>query len=35
MGNYRLSTKADLDMGDIAYYTLATFGIGQARTYRD
>ncbi len=35
MPEYRLSRKAESDIGDIARYTIEQFGIEQARTYRD
>lgn len=35
MPDYRLSRKAERDMGAIARYTIEQFGIEQARTYRD
>ena len=35
MSEYRLSRKAERDIGDIARYTIEQFGIDQARTYRD
>jgi toxin ParE1/3/4 len=33
MGVYKLSSKADTDLAHIYEYTIATFGIGQARQY--
>ena len=35
MPEYRLSKRAESDIGEIAYYTIEQFGIEQARTYRD
>ena len=35
MADFRLSSQAASDLADIADYTIATFGIEQARTYRD
>ena len=35
MPAYRLSRKAEMDIGNIASYTIDRFGIEQARTYRD
>ncbi len=35
MADYRLSSRADTDLAGIADYTLETFGIEQARRYRD
>ncbi|MCH7831717.1 MAG: type II toxin-antitoxin system RelE/ParE family toxin [Proteobacteria bacterium] len=35
MPEYRLSKRAENDIGDIACYTIEQFGIEQARTYRD
>jgi toxin ParE1/3/4 len=35
MTNYRLSKLADADLAGIADYTVRTFGIKQARIYRD
>lgn len=35
MSKYRLSSKASEDVEDIAHYTIETWGIEQARTYRD
>ena len=35
MPDYRLSHKAESDIGAIARYTIDRFGIAQARTYRD
>ena len=32
---FRLSRKAESDIGNIARYTIERFGIEQARTYRD
>ncbi len=35
MGDYRLSSGAEADLAGIAAYTVETFGIEQARRYRD
>ena len=35
MRELRLSRRADADLADIADYTISTFGIDQARQYRD
>ncbi len=35
MPDYRLSRKAESDIGAIARYTMDQFGVEQARTYRD
>ena len=35
MRELRLSRRADADLAGIADYTIATFGIAQARKYRD
>ena len=35
MPEYRLSERAENDIGNIARYTIEQFGIEQARTYRD
>jgi len=35
MPEYRLSKRAKIDIGDIAYYTIEQFAIEQAQTYRD
>ena len=35
MPEYRLSKRAKIDIGDIAYYTIEQFGIEQAQTYRN
>lgn len=35
MANYRLSRLAIKDLADIADYTIETFGVEQARAYRD
>ena len=35
MSAYRLSHKAEMDIGNIVRYTIDRFGIEQARTYRD
>jgi len=35
MLNYRLSKRADKDLGNIAVYSIENFGIRQARIYRD
>ena len=35
MPQYRLSRKAESDIGNIARYTIERFGVEQARTYRD
>ncbi len=35
MADFRLSTRAASDLGGIARYTIETFGIEQARRYRD
>ena len=34
MDDYRLSVRAETDLAEIADYTVATFGIEQARRYR-
>ena len=35
MGNFRLTSRAESDLVEIADYTIETFGIEQARRYRD
>ena len=35
MADYRLSARAVTDLAEIADYTVATFGVEQARRYRD
>lgn len=35
MADYRLSARAEADLAGIADYTIKTFGIEQARQYRD
>lgn len=35
MAEFRLSARADADLGEIADYTIEAFGIDQARNYRD
>ena len=35
MGNYRLTSRAESDLAEIADYTIGNFGIKQARHYRD
>lgn len=35
MADFLLSRRADADLGEIADYTIAEFGIEQARRYRD
>lgn len=35
MAEYRLSSQAETDLAGIADYTIETFGIEQARHYRD
>lgn len=35
MPEYRLSKRAESDIGNIAQYTIGQFGVEQARTYRD
>ncbi len=35
MGNFRLTSSAESDLAEIADYTIETFGIEQARRYRD
>jgi toxin ParE1/3/4 len=35
MADFRISGRADADLGDIADYTIAQFGIAQAQRYRD
>ncbi len=35
MAKYRISTKADSDLLDIARFTIKKYGIEQARTYKD
>ena len=35
MAEYRLSSRAEADLAEIADYTVDTFGIEQARRYRD
>ena len=35
MADYRLSARAETDLAEIADYTVATFGIEQARRYRN
>lgn len=35
MGDFRLSSKAETDLSDIADFTIKKFGIRQARIYRD
>jgi plasmid stabilization system protein ParE len=35
MADFRLSSQADTDLARIADYTIETFGIEQARRYRD
>ena len=35
MAEYRLSRRADSDLEEIAHYGIETFGIEQARRYRD
>ena len=34
MGNFRLTSRAESDLAEIADYTIETFGIEQARRYR-
>lgn len=35
MGEFRITTKADSDLLDIARFTIRKFGVEQARIYRD
>lgn len=35
MADVRLSPRAETDLADIAEYTIETFGVEQARRYRD
>lgn len=35
MGKYRLTSRAESDLAEIADYTIGNFGIEQARRYRD
>jgi len=35
MGDFRLTSRAESDLAEIADYTIETFGIEQARRYRD
>lgn len=35
MAEFRLSARADADLGEIADYTIEAFGVDQARHYRD
>ena len=35
MASFRLSRRADTDLGSVADYTIDKFGEAQARTYRD
>ena len=35
MCNFRLTSRAESDLAEIADYTIETFGIEQARRYRD
>ena len=35
MADFRLSTRAAADLGGIARHTIETFGVEQARRYRD
>jgi toxin ParE1/3/4 len=35
MGDFRLTSRAESDLTEIADYTIETFGIEQARRYRD
>ena len=35
MAEYRLSSRAEADLAGISGYTIETFGIEQARRYRD
>ena len=35
MADHRLSSRAEADLAEIADYTIKTFGIEQARRYRD
>ncbi|WP_373516333.1 type II toxin-antitoxin system RelE/ParE family toxin [Pricia sp.] len=35
MGDYRITTKADSDLLDIARFTIRKFGVEQARVYKD
>ena len=35
MVNYQLSKRAEKDLGNIAVYSIQSFGIRQARIYRD
>ena len=35
MADYRLTSRAEADLAGIADYTIETFGIEQARRYRD
>ena len=35
VGDFRLTSRAESDLAEIADYTIETFGIEQARRYRD
>jgi toxin ParE1/3/4 len=35
MGDFRLTSRAESDLAEIADYTIETFGIAQVRRYRD
>ncbi len=35
MGSFRLTSRAESDLAKIADHTIGTFGIEQARRYRD
>ena len=35
MADYRLSSRAQADLAEIADYTIETYGVRQARRYRD
>ena len=35
MARFRISRRADSDLGEIADYTIAEFGVQQVRRYRD
>ena len=35
MADFRLSPRAETDLAEMADYTIETFGIEQARRYRD
>lgn len=35
MADFRLSPRAETDLAEIAAYTIETFGVEQARRYRD